>query len=68
MLAAGSLKGEKHMVAAETERNVYDIGEIEIDGLEPTPEMKEPLAGIWKLFEVFSIIQDKASWKEMPYE
>lgn len=55
------------MVAAETEKNVYDIGEIEIDGLEPTPEMKEPLAGIWKLFEVFSIIQDKASWKEMPY-
>ena len=32
-----------HMTAAEMERAVYDIGEIKIDGLEPTPEMKELL-------------------------
>ena len=31
------------MAAVETERRVYDIGEIKIDGLEPTPEMKELL-------------------------
>ena len=36
------------MTSMETERRVYDIGEIKIDGLEPTPEMKELLesAGI----------------------
>ena len=31
------------MTSMETERRVYDIGEIKIDGLEPTPEMKELL-------------------------
>lgn len=31
------------MKAVETERKVYDIGEIKIDGLEPTLEMKELL-------------------------
>ncbi len=43
MLAAGNLKGEAYMAAMEKERRVYDIGEIKIDGLEPTPEMKELL-------------------------
>lgn len=31
------------MLVAETGRKVYDIGEIKIDGLDPTPEMKELL-------------------------
>lgn len=31
------------MADMEKERRVYDIGEIKIDGLEPTPEMKELL-------------------------
>lgn len=36
-------RGEAHMTAAEMGRTVYDIGEIKMDGLEPTPEMKELL-------------------------
>ncbi len=31
------------MAAMKKERRVYDIGEIKIDGLEPTPEMKKLL-------------------------
>ena len=31
------------MTSMETKRTVYDIGEIKIDGLEPTPEIKELL-------------------------
>lgn len=31
------------MTVGETGRKIYDIGEIKIDGLEPTPEMKELL-------------------------
>ena len=31
------------MTSMGKERRVYDIGEIKIDGLEPTPEMKELL-------------------------
>lgn len=31
------------MTVAEMGRTVYDIREIKIDGLEPTPEMKELL-------------------------
>ena len=31
------------MTVGKTGRTVYDIGEIKIDGLEPTPEMKELL-------------------------
>lgn len=36
------LKGKDHMTAIERQ-NVYDIETIKIDGLEPTPEMKELL-------------------------
>lgn len=31
------------MKVTETKRTVYDAGTIKIDGLEPTPEMKELL-------------------------
>ena len=31
------------MTVGKTGRKIYDIGEIKIDGLEPTPEMKELL-------------------------
>ncbi|MCM1127468.1 MAG: hypothetical protein NC429_13470 [Lachnospiraceae bacterium] len=31
------------MATEERKRNVYDVEEIKIEGLEPTPEMKELL-------------------------
>ena len=42
MLSAENPREEKYMATKE-EANVYDIGTIKIDGLEPTPEMKEEL-------------------------
>lgn len=36
-------RGKVHMTIEETGRAVYDIGEIKIDGLEPTLEMKKLL-------------------------
>ena len=38
-----SERGKAYMKVTETERTVYDVGTIKIDGLEPTPEMKELL-------------------------
>ena len=36
-------KGEMHMAVTENERPRYDIETIKVDGIEPTPEMKELL-------------------------
>ena len=45
MLTKGNPKGEKHvyMTVEEMKRTAYDVEEIKIEGLEPTPERKELL-------------------------
>lgn len=42
MLTAENPREEKYMAVKEGQ-NIYDIEMIKIDGLEPTPEMKELL-------------------------
>ena len=43
MLTTGHTKGGRCMAGKESSRPVYDADSIKVEGIEPTPEMKELL-------------------------
>lgn len=43
MLIAGHTKGGRCMSDKESSRRVYDADSIKVEGIDPTPEMKELL-------------------------